>query len=684
MTVPPPRMLPLRHLAVGLLLVGAALAALWFGLRSIGERTLRGGAETGALAHVQLMRDSAPGLERLLASGTLDAATREQLVRLRRLGETYQFKLYGRDGALLLRSGDLDHADPLADARHAADSAPAEALAGRLVIEVYRDNRRADLPHTYVEAYVPVRHPAADGPVIGVIEISLDYSDRVARLRAAFVQTMAIVLSILFLLGGVVLAYVLSQRRARRRSDERVDWMAGHDALTGLLNRAGFGTALALARARPAERAALQRHERAALICIDLDRFRHINDLHGSALGDEVLRETARRLGALAQPGDLLARLGADEFAWLHHGCGNVAELARLGQRVAAVLSAPLQQPAASVAISASVGIAPDPGSPLDGEALLHQAGAAVARARQAGGGRFALFDADAERAQQERRALALDLGGAIAGGELSLHYQPRFDRDGTTLLGYEALMRWQHAVRGPVEPAVFIALAEETGLIGALGAWALERACREAVRWPKTLDVSVNLSAAQFGGQLDLAGLVRDCLSASGLPATRLVLEVTEALLMRDPTTVSRLLRTLSRSGVRIALDDFGTGYSSLGSLWHFPIDEVKIDLALVKDVGRDARAACVAGSIVSLAHALGLRVVAEGVETPAQAAALRRLGCDAMQGHLLGRPQPPEALDHADAAAGAGTRGAMPASPALTSHPAARHEPATLTPAV
>jgi EAL domain-containing protein (putative c-di-GMP-specific phosphodiesterase class I) len=228
------------------------------------------------------------------------------------------------------------------------------------------------------------------------------------------------------------------------------------------------------------------------------------------------------------------------------------------------------------------------------------------------------------------------------------MHYQPIFAADGRSLLGYEALMRWPHPGRGMVPPNEFIPLAEASGLIEALGLFALERACAEAARWPGALTVSVNLSAAQFQGRHDLAALVQHCLQTSGLAPERLVLEITESLLMSDAESVVRTLNALALMHVHIAMDDFGTGYSSLGSLWRFPFDKVKIDRAFVKDLEHDDRVALVVRSIVALSHSLGMRVTAEGVETPAQAATLRRLGCDELQGFLLGRPAPSPSLRH------------------------------------
>jgi len=657
--------LPPRHLALGLGLALAAIVLALLTLRAIGERTLRGGAAQIAVGYVQYLRDATPGLDRLFETGALDEATREQLARMRRVGEVYRFKLFDRQGRPLLVSDHLDAADPLSassghwpgrDAATRPYRAPPEVLAGETVLELRHGDGDADRPRTYIEAYVPA---ARDGRVIGIVEVYLDHSTRFARMRAALWQIGAVLLTLIAIVAGIAFGLLRRARAAHRASDARARWLAEHDALTGALNRAAFSRALAAALSGPGAgpRAPI------AVLCIDLDRFRQVNDHHGPAKGDAVLRECAQRLASLVARGDLVARLGADEFAVLHFARGGDEDLARLAGHAVGALALPMEVDGRLLQVGASVGVAPwAVGEGVSVDALLHQADAAMTRAKQAGGSGFAFYDAEVDRRLEERRLLADELRGALAQGALSLHYQALFDRDGRTLIGYEALMRWKHPTRGMVPPSLFIPLAEETGLIEALGTWALREACREAAAWPGALSVSVNLSAAQFHGAQALPELVRECLAASHLPPERLVLEITESLLMSDTETVARTLNALAAMQVQIAMDDFGTGYSSLGSLWRFPFGKVKIDRAFVKDLEHDERVALVVRSIVSLAHSLSMRVTAEGVETEAQAAMLRWLGCDELQGFLLGRPTAPEALDHTGAAA---TRPARPDAP-------------------
>jgi len=365
-----------------------------------------------------------------------------------------------------------------------------------------------------------------------------------------------------------------------------------------------------------------------------------------------VLRHVTQRLRGVLRHGDAIARLGGDEFAVLQDRVAQPADVSRLAQRIAEVLAEPHELLGRSVLCTASVGAAvfgTDAGSVAE---LLHKADLALYRAKSEGRGGFSFYDAALDQQLQLQRDLVRDLREAIAGETLALHYQAQYDADGRSLVGYEALLRWQHPTRGNVPPGEFVGVAERAGLIEALGAWVLRRACIEAASWPRSLAVSVNLSAAQFRSD-DLLATVAAALDASGLPAERLELEITESLLMSNTDRVLRTLHALSSMGVRIAMDDFGTGYSSLAYLWRFPFDKVKIDRSFTQGLGSDPKVALIVRSIISLAHSMEIRVNAEGVETPAQLGALQRFGCDELQGFLLGRPVPPATLSHHGAVA-------------------------------
>jgi diguanylate cyclase (GGDEF)-like protein len=392
-----------------------------------------------------------------------------------------------------------------------------------------------------------------------------------------------------------------------------------------------------------------------AVICLDLDRFKEVNDSLGHAAGDQVLRQVTLRLRRLVRHGDDLARLGGDEFAVLQSGVASALDVQTLAERIVEVLDEPFDIQGAQVYCGASVGAAIFGVDASDTARLMHQADLALYRAKQSGRGTFSFYDATLDEQLRRRHELTQDLRRAIATDALDVHYQALYAADGETITGYEALLRWQHPLRGAVAPQDFVPLAEDSGLILPLGEWVLRRACADALSWREPYSVSVNLSAAQFHDG-DLMGTVQTVLDESGLPPARLELEITESLLMSDTEGVLRTLEQLGALGVRIAMDDFGTGYSSLAYLWRFPFDKVKIDRAFTQGLGVDPKVDLIVRSIISLAHSLKIRVNAEGIETEAQLEVLKRHGCDELQGFLLARPAPVgaihAALDDADGA--------------------------------
>ena len=478
---------------------------------------------------------------------------------------------------------------------------------------------------------LPVLH---DGRTVGRLRLTVDLADSAARVQRSALTVAAaggLTLLLLSVVGGWRLWL-------QRRSDARIRYLAAHDVLTGALNRASFRDAI-----RRAARAC--QHDGAApfaVLCIDLDRFKAVNDSLGHQAGDELLRQATQRLHEVARGGDLIARLGGDEFALLQPGAADGDAVAALARRIVDVLGRPYDLGGERVQAPASVGAAVYGLDGTDIDELLHRADLALYRAKTAGGGRFSFYDSDLDEQLQRRRALSADLREALAKDELCLHFQPLFDTGGQDPVGYEALARWTHPRHGQVSPAEFIALAEETGLIDKLGQWVLRAACREAAGWAQPQRVAVNLSAAQFRQGEGLVRQVEQALAESGLPASRLELEVTESLLISNTEQAIQVLTALRALGVRIAMDDFGTGFSSLAYLWRFPFDKVKIDRSFTRHLGEDERVDLIVRSIVTLAHALHIRVNAEGVETPAQLAALRAQGCDEVQGYLLGRPVP------------------------------------------
>ena len=458
-----------------------------------------------------------------------------------------------------------------------------------------------------------------------------------------------------------------------RLQAETLAHRALHDSLTGLPNRVLFVDRLEMTLARVERRAA-----QVAVLFIDLDGFKLVNDRLGHEAGDELLREVARRLSQAVRPSDSVARFGGDEFTVLVEGYASEAQVLMIAERIRAALDEPFDLAVRGAAtIGSSIGIAVASGPGADPEALIREADAAMYRAKRAGGGRQELYDADMRRRASERLRTESALHEAIERREFRVFYQPKVELASGRIHGVEALVRWQHPERGLLGPGEFIPLAEETSLVVPLGAWVLSEALRQAGAWrashpaARDLLMSINLSARQLARN-DLCEAVSDALVVAGADPSLLCLEITESVAMEEADDTIASLIQLRGLGIRLAIDDFGSGYSSLSYLRSFPVDILKIDRSFVRGLGDDRRNNSIAGAIVSLAHALELTAIAEGIETVEQLEELRLLGCDMGQGFLFARPQAPEVLEELIAA------GSVPepvsgngASPALSAAP-------------
>lgn len=424
----------------------------------------------------------------------------------------------------------------------------------------------------------------------------------------------------------------------RRETESRMAHMAYHDSLTGLPNRAAFHQAM-----EQMIDACGDSGEEFAVLSIDLDGLKDVNDVFGHEVGDNLLIEVSRRIESAA-PGAVVARLSGDEFALIIDGVQPTAAKA-LAARLSQVMEGEFIVDGRSLRIGLTIGIAVFPHNGRDGEALLANADAALFRAKARSRGSVSFYEAEMDQQIRDRRALHQDLSTAIRNGELSLHYQPqartRHHLSGDDVIGFEALARWVHPKRGFVPPSDFIPLAEESGLIVEMGEWILREACREAAAWPRPLQISVNLSPAQFAHG-DVVNLVHSILLETGLAPNRLELEITEGVLIDDFDRGLSLLRRLKALGVRIAMDDFGSGYSSLTYLQSFPFDKIKIDRAFVMNLGRNTQSAAIIRAMIGLCHGLGILIVAEGVETQDQLSFLSDEACDQVQGYFLGKPAP------------------------------------------
>jgi diguanylate cyclase (GGDEF)-like protein/PAS domain S-box-containing protein len=432
------------------------------------------------------------------------------------------------------------------------------------------------------------------------------------------------------------LVTVIQDVTEQRRAQDRAAHLAQHDVLTDLPNRAAFNERLAAVLARePSERQPF------AVVCIGLDRFKEVNDVFGHSIGDAALREVSLRLGSVTE-GAFLARLGGDEFAILLTDGLQPLTAERMGECILRSVTDDIVVEGQRPQIGLSIGVAIYPSDGADAATLLANADAALHRAKVDGRGVMRFFEADMDWRLREQRSMRHDLQSAITGNQLLLHYQPQSLIDGT-IIGLEALARWQHPARGLVGPKTFVPLAEESGAIIAIGEWVLRQACREAAAWPKPLRIAVNLSPVQFRHD-DLPTLIHSVLLQSGLEPARLELEITEGALIHNLSRALSILRRLKSLGVRIAMDDFGTGYSSLSYLQAFPFDKIKIDQTFVSNLDSNPQSAAIVRAVIGLCRGLDLRVVAEGVENEAQLDFLSQEKCDELQGFIIGRPRPIE----------------------------------------
>ena len=421
----------------------------------------------------------------------------------------------------------------------------------------------------------------------------------------------------------------------QKQAEARIAHLAHYDPLTGLANRALFTREMDAALSRT------QRlNRKMALLCLDLDRFKAVNDSYGHLTGDQLLAEFAERLRNCVRKGDVIARMGGDEFAIIQD-IDAAEDAQHLAARIVEAMkqSIVINDTALEVGVSIGIAMAPDDG--MDANNLLSRADLAMYRVKAEGRNGWCFYRAEMDAQLQSRIEMEHDLKQALADNQFQLYFQPLLNLDTNRIVSFEALLRWHHPVRGMVSPAEFIPVAEDCGLIGQLGEWVLNQATRTAALWPEPWRVAVNISPLQFRHK-SLVGLVKKALKVSGLSPTRLELEITESVILEDETHNLAILNSIRSLGVRIAMDDFGTGYSSLSYLRTFPFDKIKIDQSFVRDLPHDKNALSIVRAITDMAQSLGVLITAEGVETEAQMEALKALNCGEAQGYLIGRPAP------------------------------------------
>jgi diguanylate cyclase (GGDEF)-like protein len=425
----------------------------------------------------------------------------------------------------------------------------------------------------------------------------------------------------------------------RQRSEERIAHMARHDALTDLPNR------VLLRERLDHELKRVKRGECLAVLCLDLDQFKSVNDALGHPVGDELLKRVADRLRGCTREPDTVARLGGDEFAIIMTQMQQPSDAAALSKRIRDSVTRPYQVNGHQIVTDISIGISIAPSDAMEPDPLLRNADMALYGAKADGRGTYRFFEPEMDTRMKARRELEMDLRNALVRKEFELHYQPLVNLQTNEITAFEALLRWNHPTRKMVSPADFIPIAEETGLIVPLGEWVLKTACDEAVNWPDHIKVAVNLSPAQLNNR-NLLNLVTVTLAESELAAHKLQLEITETVLLQNTFATLATLHELRKMGVQIALDDFGTGYSSLSYLRSFPFDKIKIDRSFIQDLSNGAEPLAIVNAVASLAKCLNMTSTAEGVETREQLKMLQSIGCTEMQGYLFSHARPADEI--------------------------------------
>ena len=627
-----------RTMSVIVAILLALVGGTWAIVQVATGHLLYEDASSSARGWAHFLAVSLRDLEQIAGGEQPSAASMTFFAASQRSPQVFRYEIFNREG----------YSQLVADRRGIAQvnvsdfrAEAASAIRSRQPVVAIKEGGAGGVPSFYSVAYVPVL--SGERPIAIVAAYVDQTAEHALFYHTSILAAVSLCLLIAFAFGIPAVAWY-RRTEEKRRADARIHFLAHNDSMTRLANRATF-----IERTRRSIAKLPKSGPELVVHYINIDRFGTFNLARGRDAGDFVLTVIAHRLRMLCGPGNFTARLGGDEFAVLQTAAADTDAIMEFARQIAERLMEPLERDGLALAVTASIGIARCTEPSADPENVMRQARLALNECKTDGGNRFYLFSGEMDVENQARMELEAAIREATAKQSFELAYQGLFSVEKGCLIGFEALLRLPGADGKSVSPAVFVPVAELLGLIETIGTWVLDEACRFASTWPSSLSVSVNLSPAQFAGGR-VCQIVADTLARYSLDPSRLELEITESLMLRDTELVMIELRKLKAMGVRIAMDDFGTGYSSLAYLWRFPFDKLKIDRAFIWAYdGGDAEAGAVMKTIVALARSLDMRITVEGVENEKQADFVRELGCDEVQGFLFARPIAATALSAA-----------------------------------